>query len=69
MSTYDRRPGSPFDRGDSDAYYRRPFRPHYWADANGYKVVTQDDMTDEEIEAYASGYEQNPSGEKDYGYE
>ena len=27
---YDTRHGSPYDRGSADAWYRRPFNPHYF---------------------------------------
>lgn len=56
--------GSPYDRGDSDAYYGRPFRPHKWLDGMGRHEVT--DLTEDEIREYALGNDENPSGLKDW---
>lgn len=69
MTDYDKRHGSPYDRGSADAYYRRPHNPHYFV-AGTYmsdKVETLG-MGEDEIEAYTAGYnEQIESGEfKDY---
>lgn len=55
--------GSPYDRGDADAYYGRPARPHkriglHEKDYN---------LTPEEIREYRKGMEDNPSGQKDWG--
>ena len=57
---YDMRHGGPFDRGGADSYYGRNFNPHYYKDGSysservGYK-----NMTEEEIEAYRAGWEDN----------
>lgn len=59
--------GSPYDRGDSDAYYGRPDRPHKWLDGLGKDRVTK--LTDSEIAEYYRGYNENPSGQKDWGYD
>ena len=42
-----------------DAYYYRDMSPHYWTNGNGQDGgrVEQEQMTDEEIEAYILGYE------------
>lgn len=54
---YDERHGYPFDRGSADAYYRRPYNPHYYKDGTyGAEHVTEKDMTPEEIAAYDAGY-------------
>ena len=39
--------GSPSDRGSADAYYGRPYDPHYWPEGT-YKGtrVSAKDMTD-----------------------
>jgi hypothetical protein len=60
----DKRHGGPYDRGSADAYYRRPFKPHYYKGATGSsELVTEDDMTDEEILEYNTGFtEQVESG-------
>jgi hypothetical protein len=52
--------GGPYDRGNSDSYYRRGMNPHYWPDGtmNG-TMVGHDQMTELEIEAYKAGYEYN----------
>ena len=55
-----------FDRGDSDAYYRRPPEPHIWLDSLGQGRVSEADMTEEQVAAYWRGYDENPSGEKDW---
>tara|TARA_R110000787_G_scaffold36957_1_gene94209 strand:+ start:2036 stop:2260 length:225 start_codon:yes stop_codon:yes gene_type:complete len=49
--------GSPWDRGNSDAYYGRPFDPHYWPDGT-YKgtMIPLSNMTPFEITAYSVGY-------------
>lgn len=59
--------GSPYDRGDSDAYYGRPPRPHKWLDDLGRSVVRIDKLSDSEIAEYYRGYEENPSDQKDWG--
>lgn len=56
--------GSPFDRGDADAHYGRQWRPHKWLDSLGRLEVT--DLTIEETAEYDAGYDQNPSGAKDW---
>ena len=30
---YDQRHGGPYDRGSADAYYHRPYNPHFYAGA------------------------------------
>lgn len=63
--TYDKRHGGPYDRGSADAYYRRAYNPHYFV-AGTYmsKTVDTGDMSEDEIEAYAAGYnEQVESGD------
>ena len=65
-----KRHGGPYDRGAADAYYRRPFKPHYYkGDTYSSELVTEDDMTDEEILEYNTGFvEQVESGDfKDWG--
>jgi hypothetical protein len=57
---YDKRHGGPYDRGSADSYYRRGYRPHYYAGGNSTsEKVVQNQMTPEEIEAYAAGYDDN----------
>ena len=56
--TYDKRHGSPWDRGSADSYYRRPYKPHKYVEGT---------MTSEKVEslsaidlaAYDAGYEAN----------
>ena len=62
---YDRRHGGAYDRGSADAYYRRPYDPHYYVgDTGSSERVEMADMTAEEIVAYSVGYrEQEESGE------
>jgi hypothetical protein len=61
----DKRHGGPYDRGSADAYYQRPFKPHYYkGDTGSSELVTEDDMTDTEILEYNTGFiEQVASGE------
>jgi hypothetical protein len=57
---------SPQDRGSSDAYYQRPYDPHYITD-NGKGIwIEEADMTPEQIEEYKYGYE-NETERKDWG--
>ena len=70
MSKYDERHGGPYDRGSADSYYRRGSSPHYFIGYT-YKspIVIEFNMTDEEIEAYNAGYDDNEElgNYKDYG--
>ncbi len=51
------RHGSPQDRGSADAYYQRPYDPHYYVGATySSERVEKDNMTVGEIEAYCYGY-------------
>ena len=67
---YDKRHGSPWDRGSADSYYRRSYRPHYFKGAT-YKSeeVFEDQMTEDDLAAYRAGWEYNEElGDfKDYG--
>lgn len=54
----DKSSGSPFDRGAADSYYNRGTKPHY-IDKKTNKRVEQKDMTEDEIDAYYAGYEEN----------
>ena len=60
----DRGDGSPYDRGDADAYYGRLVRSRPHKMVNGKRV---EDLTRDEIAEYYRGAEDNPSGEKDWG--
>ena len=54
---YDQRHGGPYDRGSADAFYWRPFDPHYFlGDTYQSPRVDLKDMTAAEIEAYTAGY-------------
>ena len=62
---YDQRHGGPYDRGAADAYYRRPYNPHFYP-GDTYKGprIPLEAMTDAEIAAYTAGYnDQEQSGE------
>lgn len=58
-SLYDQRHGGPYDRGSCDAYYNRPYNPHYYV-GNTYTSERVDlvNMTAEEITAYTAGFNQ-----------
>lgn len=59
---YDKRHGGPFDRGGADSYYGRGRNPHYYVKGTGTsRRVDKKDMTEEEIEAYHAGYDENES--------
>ena len=61
------RHGSPQDRGSADAYYGRPYNPHYYVGASlQSERVEKNNMTAEEIEAYRYGYD-NEEDRKDWG--
>lgn len=65
---YDTRHGGPYDRGGADSYYRRAFKPHYYTgDTYGSKRI--ETLTEEELEAYKAGYEDNEEAGafKDWG--
>ena len=67
---YDHRHGGPYDRGSSDSYYRREYRPHYFVGATySSEEITGDRLTAEELDAYRAGFEWNESigAYKDYG--
>jgi hypothetical protein len=65
--------GSPRDRGSADAYYGRPFDPHYWSEGTYQGTRTEmKDMTTEEIVEYTKGYNQEQDrknwGDENYEY-
>lgn len=54
---YDKRHGSPYDRGSADAWYGRGWNPHYYEGGTHVTpIVEVDDMTEEEVSAYNAGY-------------
>jgi hypothetical protein len=60
VKEYDTRHGGAFDRGSADSYYGRPRRPHFYLGGTGNSPeVTQDVMSDEDIQAYHAGYDYN----------
>ena len=68
--TYDKRHGGPWDRGSADSYYRRARNPHYYEkDTYSSQEITEENMSDAEIEAYNAGFDYNEEfGDfKDYG--
>ena len=67
---YDKRHGGPFDRGSADSYYQRGRNPHYFVGATYSSTeITVDKMTQEEIDAYNAGYDDNEKNgdKKDWG--
>ena len=48
--------GSPFDRGQADAYYKRKFNPHRWTNGSGLDGGTVYDLTPDETDAYTLAY-------------
>jgi len=61
------RHGGPYDRGSADKYYGRSAVPHYFKGATHQSdLVSYENMTLEEIEAYYAGYEEE-TDRKDFG--
>ena len=57
---YNARHGGPFDRGSADSYYSRGAKPHYYRGGTSVSpIVTEEQMTAEEIAAYYAGYDHN----------
>lgn len=56
MAKYDERHGGPFDRGTSDAYYRREFDPHYYEKGTGTSPRIEIKEGTPEYEAYNAGF-------------
>jgi len=66
----DTRHGGPFDRGSADSYYGRTYEPHYFiGGTHTSPKITEEQMTKDEIMAYAAGYEYNEihGDKKDWG--
>jgi hypothetical protein len=61
----DRGHGSPWDRGSSDRYYGRRWRPHKWLDPLGRDEAVLTDP--QEVAEYDRGFEQEMD-RKDWGY-
>ena len=61
------RHGGAYDRGAADKYYGRGFDPHYYKGASfDSERVSSDDMTEDELEAYRAGFDEETST-KDWG--
>jgi len=59
--------GSPFDRGSADAYYGRPYDPHWWPQGTGMGTrIEEEAMSPREIELYTFAY-RNEDDRKDWG--
>ena len=63
------RHGGPYDRGSADAYYGRPFRPHYFVGAtyDSPEVIINHNKWSPEYAAYKLGYDETPFNQKDWG--
>lgn len=62
-----KRHGGPYDRGSADAYYGRPFAPHYFeGDTYSSPKIEAADMTPAEIADYRAGFEEEDDM-KDFG--
>ena len=56
--TFVHRHGGPFDRGQADYYYRRPFKPHYFlGDTYSSPEIIERDMSQDEVEEYKAGWD------------
>jgi hypothetical protein len=61
------RHGGAYDRGSADAYYGRPYAPHYFTGATyGSVKIEEVDMSAEEIAAYKQGYADNADNRKEW---
>ena len=61
LPQFDRkRHGGLFDRGSADAYYRRPFSPHWYPEGTG-RGECIENLTSEEIEEYRKGFQYQES--------
>lgn len=57
---YNKEHGSPFDRGSADSYYNRKRNPHIGGvGGNSGPRIGISLMSEEEIEAYHAGYDDN----------
>ncbi len=57
--TYDKKHGSPYDRGSADYYYGRGRNPHHYPNGTGNAPrIEVEDMTEAEIKAYHTGYDE-----------
>lgn len=66
-TAFDSRHGGPFDRGSADAWYGRPFNPHYYVGATyNSERVAAERMTEDELIAYEVGFK-TETGRKDWG--
>lgn len=60
MSNINERHGGPYDRGNADSYYRRPFTPHFYkGDTHNSDIVKLKDMCVKEIAEYTKGFNDN----------
>jgi hypothetical protein len=59
-TSYDKSHGSPYDRGSADAYYGRRYAPHYYVMSGMMfsERIEVGEMAEDEIRAYAAGYEE-----------
>ncbi len=55
--SYSKKHGGPYDRGSADAYYRRPFDPHYWPDGTGSGERVKIEKGTPEWDAYNAGFD------------
>ena len=56
----DKRHGGPYDRGSADSYYRRGMQPHYYVGTTyNSKCVSEEDMTEQQLQEYRQGYNDN----------
>jgi hypothetical protein len=57
LNKINNRAGGPFDRGDADRYYGRPYTPHFFTDGTYVSdKVEEKNMTAQEISEYAAGF-------------
>lgn len=65
---YDERHGGPYDRGSADSYYGRGINPHYYS-GDTYNSKRIEKLTEEELDAYMAGYNDNEEAGnfKDWG--
>jgi hypothetical protein len=61
------RHGGAYDRGAADAYYGRPYTPHYFTgDTYSSLKIEKADMNAQQLAAYKQGYADNADNRKEW---
>ena len=61
------RHGGAYDRGAADAFYGRPYAPHYFTGATYFSTkIEKADMNAQQRAAYTQGYADNADNRKEW---